>query len=303
LEQRVRICRLCGLLLLLGVLPSAEASEELVDLLRDPVTVELLSGRQFTATVDAKTDGESLWLQWNRGSARLLRPIAWHRVRRACVGHTWLDAPQFRQLVEASRPRVVPVLDRVSTQRLVLKGPPPDGRRGQDTADAGGSVNRREQTARVQSLAVDVRVANWDADVEVDGLIVEVYPQDAEGRVVAVAGRLDVELIVERTSAPIRRQPFARRGRWTEQVRVADFGLPGARFKLPFGSVGFHPELDRDHAPYGAVLVRLSVPGQGVFSATQSSVRIRPYSHVRDALEATRGKRFFPDEKTGSGRR
>ena len=45
------------------------------------------------------------------------------------------------------------------------------------------------------------------------------------------------------------------------------------------------------------------MPGQGVFAATESTVRIRPYSAVRDALERATGNRFLPQEKTGDGRR
>jgi hypothetical protein len=111
-------------------------------------------------------------------------------------------------------------------------------------------------------------------------------------------GTLEVDLIVQRWGVVRRSQPFVQRGRWTERVRGGDFGPAGARYRLSFDAVAFHPELNSKTGPYAAVCAQLSVPGQGVFAATQSEVRIRPYSAVRDALESATGKRFFPQEKT-----
>jgi hypothetical protein len=45
------------------------------------------------------------------------------------------------------------------------------------------------------------------------------------------------------------------------------------------------------------------VPGQGTFETTESLLRIRPYSAVRDQLQLSTGRRFFPRERTGDGRR
>lgn len=304
--------RLCGCLLSAAILFNAQpvSAQSAADL-RGPVTVELLSGRQFTATVDPRTNDELLWLRWSEGSAQLLRPLRWEQIHRAHLGQVEVDGRQLRQLVKASRPEILPVFRRPTSRRIVMRGPggAGDGERPSRTTTelsagtSGDTTTRPSAGPRVRSLAIDTRVANWDADVEVDGLIVDVYPLDAAGRTVPVFGTLEVELIVDRGDTVTRPQSLVRRGRWTERVRVGDFGSGGARFKLPFGSAGFHPEFDRRTAPYGAVVARLNVPGQGVFSATDSDVRIRPYSAVRDVLESASGTRFFPLEKTGRGRR
>ena len=308
----VVIGHLCWLLVYVGLLSPAVAGQpEDVEPLRAAVTVEPVEGRSFTAKVDRRTDDRQLWLRWSRGSAHLLRPIRWDRIRRVHVGQETLTGEQFRRRVEAARPEVIPVPAKGPPWRIDSKGAeyPGDARTAAATRAAPGRGPAAwpplaaPEARRVRSLAIDVAVANWDADVEVDGLIVDVYPLDADGQVVPVRGVLEVDLIVQRWGVVKRPQPFIRRGRWTEPVRTGHFGSSGARYRLPFGAAGFHPEFDSRAAPHGAVHAQLSVPGQGVFAASQSMVRIRPYSAVRDALERATGKRFFPQEKTGGGRR
>jgi len=305
----VVIGRLCGLWLLAAASAPALAREpQDAGRLRAPVTVELASGRSFTAHVDRRTDRSRLWLRWSRDSAWLLRPIAWDRIRQVQVGPKTLTVEQFRALVEASRPDVIPLPAEGRSNRIVSRGETyPAGAEAEDLTTpetpATGPARQPRQAQRVQTLAIDVGVANWDDDVEVDGLVVEARPLDADGRVAAVDGTLEVDLIVQRWGVARRTQPFLQRGRWTQRVRARDFGPVGARYRLPFAAGGFHPEFDRESSPYAAVQAQLSVPGQGVFAATEGTVRIRPYSAVRDALEASTGKRFFPQERTGEGRR
>lgn len=156
---------------------------------------------------------------------------------------------------------------------------------------------------RVASLWIDAWVANWDSDVEVDGLIVEVQPIDADGWLVPVRGTLVANLIGIEDGIVRRKDPFVRMGRWSKSVEPEDFGGYGslaagpARYKLPFRS--FHPEFDLALKSKAALNVRLSVPGHGVFEATESSVRIRPHSQIRDMRQQLRGARFFPLERTG----
>jgi hypothetical protein len=149
----------------------------------------------------------------------------------------------------------------------------------------------------VRSLAIDVRVANWDADVEVDGLLLDVYPRDAEGRTVPVAATLQVELTGERTGIVRRPRPFVRLGRWTKLIRPDMVSSNGARFRLPF--LASHPQWETDLASFGLVHVRLNVPGHGVFEASDATVRIRPYGLMRDRLQEHSGRRFFAPEMTG----
>jgi len=115
-----------------------------------------------------------------------------------------------------------------------------------------------------------------------------------------VRGTLEVELIGRQTGVAKPPQPFARLGHWAQPVSVDDFGSRGAAYRLPFQ--GVHPEFQLAVAPHGAVHARLSVPGQGTFEATASTVRIRPYSAVRDQWQQATGYRFFPQETTQDGR-
>jgi len=67
------------------------------------VRVELVSGRVFTAQLDAWTDARLLWLRWQRGSVVLRRPIRWDRVVRAQVAGDELSGEEFREAVETIR--------------------------------------------------------------------------------------------------------------------------------------------------------------------------------------------------------
>lgn len=251
------------------------------------VTVELASGRSFTATVDARTDRSTLWLRHSLESGYLLRPIDWGRVVRVELDGEAISGEQLRR----------------SASEMV--GAPPDGESpgaseivlGPAPKERPLALPRTPPVTEVRSLAVEARLGNWDADVGVDGLIIDIYPCDLQGATVPVFGTLEVDLIAERVGVVKRPDPFCRLGRWTQQVRPDDFGPCGARYRLPFQAV--HPEFDLRWAAHGTVHVRLSVAGSGVFEQTESTVRIRPYSAVRDRLEQTTGRRFFDLERTG----
>ena len=151
----------------------------------------------------------------------------------------------------------------------------------------------------MRSLAIDASVGRWTDTAEADGLILVVYPLDAQGRIVPVQGTLEVDLTGLRTSVTPPPQPFFQLGWWTRTVRPADFAADGAKCQLPFQAM--HPEFDVKLAPHGALHVRLSVPGQGTFDATQTAVRIRPASPFRDDLQRATGQRFLPQERVSRG--
>jgi hypothetical protein len=155
--------------------------------------------------------------------------------------------------------------------------------------------------APVRHLAIDAEVGPWSDTVEADGLILEIRPLDANGRMTPVHGSLEVDLTGRQMGVSPPPQPFFTLGRWTQEVRPEDFGPGGAVYRLPFQNV--QPEFDLGVASRGAVHARLSIAGQGTFDATRSSVRIRPASIVRNDLQRTAGDRFFPQERTRDGRR
>jgi hypothetical protein len=315
MKTNLPISLLCGLWFSLIGFPGLPAIELAVgqdQAEEESISVEVASGRTFAGELDAQTDSEQLWLRTRRGTAVLQRPIRWDRVVQVHVADQDLSGEQFRQIVEAARADAPEPKETIATQnKIVIK----------NTTSSGGflSVTRsgpQELSARprVRWLAVEAAVANWDADVEVDGLLVHVYPMDGTGAVVPVRGMLQFELIGQKDATVphghlLRRgysvlrpgRPLTTLGRWSYRVGVEDFGDRGAVYRLPFQ--GVHPEFDQRVAPRGALHARLSVPGQGTFETTDDMVRIRPYSSVRDWWQLSTGRRFFPQERTGRGRR
>lgn len=47
---------------------------------QEPITVKLLSGRKFTASVDARSNPQKLWLRFGSEGMSLLRPVAWEQI-------------------------------------------------------------------------------------------------------------------------------------------------------------------------------------------------------------------------------
>ena len=258
------------------------------------IEVTLANGQRFVAELDPAATGEELRLRWRRGHMSLTRHIAWADVEQAVVAGQKLSGAQFRDLVQQARAEVPkPPLP----QRVVLES-------GRNPAFARPSPAASSVSApsdpRVRAIDVEAAVANWDGDVEVDGLVLWLVPRDEFGELVPVSGTLVVELQGEHSGVVRMPQPFVNVGSWTVSVRPKDFGPRGAAYKLPFQNV--HPEFDAALLPRGLVHARLSVPGQGTFEAADAMVRIRPYSSVRDRLQQSNGRRFFPNETTGDGR-
>jgi hypothetical protein len=148
----------------------------------------------------------------------------------------------------------------------------------------------------VRAMRIDARLANWDGDVEDDGLELRVEPLGEFGEVVPVDGLLSVRLTGVRRRLERHRQYFSEIGHWAQRVRAADFGPDGAIYRLPFQVV--HPEFDLDYGSSGQLHAQLGVTGQGSFEAV-AAVRLRAPNLVRDQLELRERRRFFPFERTG----
>ncbi|MCI0360901.1 MAG: hypothetical protein L0211_20680, partial [Planctomycetaceae bacterium] len=250
------------------------------------LTVELASGRKFTGFVDATTSDERLVLRFARGDAMMKRPIDWSRVVRASVDGVAIELGRLRETAIGMRSREPGARSR---------GP---GAGGQEPA----SVETPIIQPRVTSVSFDARLANWDSDVETDGLLVEIYPLSDDGYIVPANGAVEVELFAPQKRvfhhAPLSGgDTLERVERWTQAIDAADFGRGYARLKLPFGAV--HPEFDLDWIGVGLVHVRLVVPGDGVFENSVDGLRIRPYAPLRDRYEMNTGRRFAPTERVG----
>ena len=152
---------------------------------------------------------------------------------------------------------------------------------------------------RVKSLHIEARLAQWDDDVQPDGLQVLVFPRDASGALAAVNGEIELRLLgeIEPYSGgnhdPLTPK-FRELERSTSIVRLADFADGAAVYNIPFSQ--FHPDFDLDVASSAIVHARLGVPGQGAFESSDAQVELRDFSRIRDQLQLHTPQRFFPIE-------
>lgn len=250
----------------------------------EPIEVELASGRNYVAWVDARTDEDGLWLRFENGRSYILREVSWESVLSMRQGARTLDYAQAEEIATKfeTKPR-----EASPDQSLVNVIQNPVGR---DTTIA---------SDRVQWLKIDAWFGKWTADVGVDGVVLEIAPHIYSGEVVPVRGTLEVELYAFRQNGIQRVRHPQRLGRWSVQVSPEDFASYGAVVRLPFQA--FHPQRDQTIEPRGLVTARLSVPGQGTFAASQADVDVRPYSAFRDRLDIETGRRFLPIERVPRG--
>ncbi len=281
-------------------------------------TVHLTSGRRFTAEIDARTNEHRLWLRFETAASMILRPIDWAHVDRAVVGAETMDGPTLRQRAGEFKTAAAeqPVQPTPSSPSTPIEN-------GASTGDGSQKTNWRENEVQreqlnlaemaghgfgqallmvppVRSVRADAYLANWDSDVENDGLIVHVMPISANGGVTAMDGSVEIEWLADHRLGSGETHGFRRIGRWTRRVTLAQCGPSGVCFRLPIQAV--HPEFDLDIAPRSVVNIRLVAPGHGVMETTVTDIRVRPYSAVRDALQLRTKRRFFPSERTGRGK-
>lgn len=247
------------------------------------LTVHLASGREFTAHVDTRTDDDKLWLRFSSGGGSLLRPIAWERVVGAEIDGQKVKLAELRGICgnvksRAPAPKLLPVAP------VLAKAIPPS------------------PAPIVTSIRIDSWLANWDADVETDGIMVQLQPLDENGQIVAVRGVVEVELF----AAQRRKFHEAPQSggwmtelmqRWTERIEPVQLGTSGILLRLPFAAL--HPEFNREVDGWGLVHVSLAVPGSGVFEQSLDGVRLRNWSPVRESMYLQNGQRFFSTEQTG----
>ena len=172
--------------------------------------------------LDARTSAAELWLRFGQAGAELLRPIDWDRVVSAEVAGHKFTGEELRQLIDAIRQEIPaePVSPPAKSEYR-------DGRAARILRKRSRNRQRLPPTPRVVSLAIDARAGRWDENVEPDGLVVHVYPLDADGAIVPVRGTLNVDLKAERQDEHRLQEPFLDAGHWTQSVPLADFGPSG----------------------------------------------------------------------------
>jgi hypothetical protein len=259
------------------------------------VIVNVTSGRQFAGVVDEASDAQQLVLRSDHGSIKLWRPIRWERVVSATVDGKPLDVSSLKNMAaQAPEDRAQDIGQRPLLRSIEMRGEP-------SLSDSSQPEAADTWQPRVAMVAFDASIANWDADVETDGVLIDVAPFDVNRRVVPVSATVEVELFApQRRTLDLAPQSGGDTlelvERWTRAITPDDFGPSGVRLRLPFGAIT--PELQPNWTAwhYGLVHVRLSVPGHGVFDDTRDGIRIRPWAPNRDRLEMKTGQRFLGTE-------
>lgn len=265
------------------------------------------SGRVFSGRLDDRTNDRELWLRSDRDGVTIARPIEWSAVTAlkrgaAAVAHEELIA-EARRLREA-RPQ-----PQRHVVRQAIEFSPDAAVTTPQVAKAGELQTWRpvahfvevSQRPTVRWIEIDGYLANWDADVEADGLLLDLNAYDESGEAVAAGGTLSVELIGETVPPYSRGNAAPMLARWTRQVSAADFARGYARLRFEFQAV--HPDFQRVNGRFALIHARLLVPGQGTFEASRDAVALQGFSPVRERVEQAFGTRFLPTETTGRGHR
>lgn len=263
------------------------------------VVVELTNNRRWEGFVDARSTPQQLVLRFERGTTVLWRPIPWSTIRTVVVNGKAITGDElsrsYQPLVSAAKLRTSKAAtpaeashsDRPSRNLVAPEEKPP------------------LPPSKVISISCDALLANWDADVEADGLVIYLQPLDAWQEIVAASGTLEVELHTLQARAFHHASNSRGRSvepiiRWSQAVNLKDYRARGAMMQLPFQAA--HPEFNDSLGAYGLVHIKFSVPGSGVFEQSIDGVRIRPWSPLRDYLQMDTGYRFLPHERTGRGK-
>jgi hypothetical protein len=263
------------------------------------VRIDHISGRSWEGLIDSRSTAKQLVLRFERGVAVLWRPIPWSEIRAATVDGKRMTADELAKTYQPFATDATPIAER--TKAAVPNGSPSDRTANEIQAEEKPLL----PPTKVISISCDALLANWDGDVEADGLVIHLQPLDAWQELSAASGTLEVELYTLQARA-FHHAPNSRGRsvepiiRWSQAVNVNDYRSRGAFIQLPFQAA--HPEFDDSLGAYGLVHIKFSVPGSGVFEQTIDGVRIRPWSPIRDYLQMDRGYRFLPHEGTGRGK-
>ncbi|MCE9546562.1 MAG: hypothetical protein K8T25_13730 [Planctomycetia bacterium] len=311
---RVALVAIASLVLAALTSAAATASET-----SPVISVTLQSGRTFEAAVDARTDRAQLWLRFDSSAGVLLRPVDWNRVTSAEYQGQRLTANELQGRVSELQSRSAIADDLPTTSAgepstvLANRASLPTADGPADKAPTRPAVRWSSTPGKnqapldaplpVATIQADATIAHWGPNVEADGIVLVVTPQDAWGALVPVDGTLSVELIGDRRSrlqpqTADLRERFSQLGQWTFALTAEQFaaGRPVV-LRLPFQA--YHPQFDSLVDGRGMLTIRLAVPGQAVLATSVSDLRIRPLDNFRSRIENSTGRRFFPQEQTG----
>lgn len=251
------------------------------------VEVQARDGRTLTGVVDDRTDGRRLWLRREEGGIILASSVAWDEIDAADLDGAPLPVDELAdrapRLATAEAAWYAEVAQHERPYHALVA--PAPGRL---------SHGRAPRVRSVQIVAACL--ANFDRDVEPDGLQIALAALDEHGAPVAVRGNLTAQLVGERRPALAPHRTFGVLQRWSETVQPTDFIDGVAMFELPFRRTA--PEWEFELTPDGLVNVTLGAYGEGNFAAS-APVLLREFNPLRDHLQLERGARFVPNELHG----
>ena len=196
----------------------------------EALSVRLHDGRQLEGELDARSDTKHLWLHTESPTIVIATSILWEDVAEVKQDGRTLTRAQVSLLVPS---REVAGLDDFFTRARPPESVTTTGQRVQSGrilrhhAEENDFALHDDRRIRVQSLAVEIMLGNWDRDVEPDGYDLRIFPLGPNRQVLPVNGTLRVRLVVQDQTAAVHR-PYAdvfRDGeRWSRRVRKSDFG-------------------------------------------------------------------------------
>ena len=223
---------------------------------KSKVTVYVSAGKRVKGHVDARSSEESLFVRFGSGRSTILRRITWRNFESAERNGQQLSKQQLLELAATVRDEA------------------------QLTGESQTAVNENQerfhQAGRAQAapsiliplvthIQSDVAVANWDADAEVDGLLIHLRPMAVDWHVVPVAGSVTVTLSAKR-HAPFHDVPHGRGEvrrvvkQWRVRVDPLHVTSEGAPIQLPFDVVNPATD-DRWALPLAMCICDSSRPG------------------------------------------
>ncbi len=243
------------------------------------------------------SDGQSLRLSNSRPGMTITRAVAWNRIAQVEVAGQVLSAEEARTIILRAVSELPPQRRRPGP--AIPSDESPDNSASRRPSRVGDDSREHLRDEPIAWIAVEAAAAQWDSDVEYDGIRLSITAYDRAGRARPVDGTLQAELWGEDVGTPRRAERIGQIGSWQQRIRANDFRPEAAVVRLPFQAV--HPEFERSLRPYGTLHVRLSVPGQGTFESSVEMIRLRPFSAARDRLQMATGRRFFEGETIDDG--
>lgn len=259
----------------------------------DPMTAELLDGREVSGVIDVKTDSDQLWIRRDEAHFSLISGFPWNQVRRGQIREQTLDRNALKAWA----------LEHKQVGRLLL-----ELESSTDSQQEQAATDPRFTSIEspVSSLAIESYLANWDSDAQSDGLRVFVSPLDSHGRIVPINGQIEYTLVVEEEKinggqSGSLRPVFRELDRGSFVVRREHFSQGPAVYELPFNQQ--HPDIALNIATEALLHVRLGISGQGVFEASDAQVCLREKSRFRDQLQYYTPHRYLNIESGGKPQR